>query len=622
MALRQIALMFAGLHVLICKTWAKVEVNMEDRMKVSLNSHAEIPCIYISAEPAMTIVWSTKLPSRDQASRRIYYYDVPNEIIDEGTDYTGRISVRHTHDKSIGQGSIILTIEKVRLSDEREFICTVGNVSTEHGEGHTQLQIFNSPSLPVIVVTHSGISVSAKGPSKIADCKVDNGYPRPNITWYKDRFPLQNSDGVVKIMDSVIKNPSGLFTVESELFIKVVRDDEDAQFYCEVNYFVPEGVKMTESIPINITVYYPTTEVTLSANLDNLLLKEGDTVEIRCKGNGNPQPLFTFKHKEEVLRSENDLLILENLKRSDSGTYECQTFDLYTSQEAHGSISIKVHYLDPVVVTPEEMVLDQGGDLTLTCNALSSLPVFTAWYKDGMWVWDRHVLTLHNASYDTAGMYVCELTVSVIPELQKQKSVQIHVRGKPNIKGIAVGLVNTVDRSVNLTCYAQGYPIPNMSWDLSDQHTGQSVPILNVEDHETTSGVVSMITVNATSELIANCNASNEFGTTSVSRNIEAFARGTTTTTNAPSTKGGSGVVIAVVIICLLLLAILGGVLYFLYKKGRLPCGRSGKQDFTKEKASKDDIIMEMKSGKSEEAVLLQGVNGDQKTPTEQCDED
>lgn len=35
----------------------------------------------------------------------------------------------------------------------------------------------------------------------------------------------------------------------------------------------------------------------------------------------------------------------------------------------------------------------------------------------------------------------------------------------------------------------------------------------------------------------------------------------------------------------------------------------------TKEKANKDEIGM--KSGKSEEAVLLQGVNGDKKSPTE-----
>ncbi|XP_051520759.1 melanoma cell adhesion molecule b isoform X2 [Myxocyprinus asiaticus] len=618
MALRHIALLIAGLHVLICKTWAKVEVSVEDRVEVSLNSHAEIPCMYISREPAMMIVWSTKLPGRDQTRRRIYYFDDQNEIIDEGSDYTGRISVKHSHNKSTEQGNIILTIDKVRLSDEREFICTVHNVSKEHGEGRTRLQVFNSPSFPEIEGTYSGISVDAEGPSKIADCKVENGYPRPNITWYKDRFPLQNSDGVVKIMDSVTKNPSGLFTVESELSIKVVREDEDAQFYCEVNFFFPEGVKMTESNRVNITVHYPTTEVTLSINPDNPFLKEGDTVEIRCKGNGNPHPLFSFRHKEELLESENDVLILENLKRSDSGTYECLSYDVNTFIEVNGSISIQVHYLDPIVVTPEEMVVDQGGDITLTCNALSSLSVLAAWYKDGMQVGDRHVLHLHNASYDTAGIYMCELTVISIPELQKQKSVQIHVRGKPDItEGIAVGPVNKVDRTVNLTCYAQGYPTPNISWDLSDQRTGQSVPIPVAEDHETTTGVLSMISVKATSELIANCSASNEFGTISVSRNIEAFARGTTTTTKAPSTKGGSGVAIAIIIICLLLLAILCSVLYFLYKKGRLPCGRSGKQDFMKETASKDDIVMEMKSGKSEEAVLLQGVNGDKKTPTE-----
>lgn len=46
----------------------------------------------------------------------------------------------------------------------------------------------------------------------------------------------------------------------------------------------------------------------------------------------------------------------------------------------------------------------------------------------------------------------------------------------------------------------------------------------------------------------------------------------------ASSPPESSGVVIAVIIICILLLAILGSVLYFLYKKGKIG-GRSGKQD-------------------------------------------
>lgn len=37
--------------------------------------------------------------------------------------------------------------------------------------------------------------------------------------------------------------------------------------------------------------------------------------------------------------------------------------------------------------------------------------------------------------------------------------------------------------------------------------------------------------------------------------------------------------VIVAVIVCILVLAVLGAVLYYFYKKGKLPCGRSGKQE-------------------------------------------
>lgn len=41
----------------------------------------------------------------------------------------------------------------------------------------------------------------------------------------------------------------------------------------------------------------------------------------------------------------------------------------------------------------------------------------------------------------------------------------------------------------------------------------------------------------------------------------------------------GSGMIIVAIILGLLLLGILGGVLYFLRKKGMISCGRSGKQE-------------------------------------------
>ncbi|XP_067221602.1 melanoma cell adhesion molecule b isoform X2 [Chanodichthys erythropterus] len=619
MTLRYIALLVVGLVVLTCKTWAAVDVSMEDRVEVSLKDQAEIPCIYTLQEPALMIVWFTKLPGKDQSRIRIYYYDNQTEIIEEGSEYAERIKVSHSYDRHDARGTAILTIDKVELSDQREFICMVHNVLKESGEGRTRLQVFKSPSMPVIEGTYGGISVTEKMPSKVANCKVDDGYPRPNITWYKDRFPLQPSDGEVKIMESQTIKTNGLFALESQLFIKVIRKDEDAVFYCEVQYFVPGASRMVESKSIKIIVFYPTTELTVSINSPERLIKEGDTVEIHCEGNGNPQPLLTFIHKgEPAENANNEILTLKDVKRSDSGKYECHLLDLegYNEDIVESSINITVHYLDDIVVTPEETDLDQGYDLTLTCNALSSLPTDTTWYKDGMLLEKRHVLELRNASYSTSGMYTCKVMVPSLPELQKQKSVQINVRGKPEItEWTAVSPMNIADHSVTLTCSAQGYPLPNISLSAFERRTNKIVPVSIVKNTDTV--VVSMTgSVKATSELTANCIAYNEFGTVNASRNIEAIPR-VKTTTQATSTDGGSGVAIAVIIICLLLIAILGSVLYFLYKKGKLPCGRSGKQDFTKEKASKDDIVMEMKSGKSEEAVLLQGVNGDKKSPTE-----
>lgn len=60
-------------------------------------------------------------------------------------------------------------------------------------------------------------------------------------------------------MELVTTKPNGLFTVHSELYIKVKKTDEDALFYCEVKYFVPGGVRMKESKEINITVHCEST---------------------------------------------------------------------------------------------------------------------------------------------------------------------------------------------------------------------------------------------------------------------------------------------------------------------------------------------------------------------------
>lgn len=39
------------------------------------------------------------------------------------------------------------------------------------------------------------------------------------------------------------------------------------------------------------------------------------------------------------------------------------------------------------------------------------------------------------------------------------------------------------------------------------------------------------------------------------------------------------GIIIVAIIVCILVVAVLGSIIYFLHKKGKISCGRSGKQD-------------------------------------------
>ncbi|XP_067347956.1 cell surface glycoprotein MUC18-like isoform X1 [Channa argus] len=604
--------LFLHFSLLGCSAWAQVELTMQESVEIYLGDSAHIPCQYsfidANSEPSLVIIqWFVRV-NGSRSRIRIFYGDDKDQIVDSNTDYTDRIKVTFDH-----QGAP-LTIQNVQLSDEREFICQVNGMAAGNAEGKTHLSVFAPPDAPVIKGVVTGISVTSEMPSKVASCEVHNGFPQPNITWYKNSMPLTSSAGHL----NVTRDPSGFFSVQSTLEYKVVKEDKDAYFSCEVSFFVPGAVRTLESKSVNITVHYPTTMVELWRESPQGLVKEGDSVELRCQGDGNPPPPFIFNREQDQdvdLESSGDVLILSPVSRKDTGIYQCRTLDSDKYTEVKGEMLLTVHYLDPAVVVPKDSeVMLKGEDLTATCNALSSLKAHTVWYKDGKQVGRGNTLHLQDATYGTTGEYICEVTVPSLPALHTSGSVHIIVQGGPQLIGEdqEVQLEEAIGRMVNLSCEAQGYPLPSISWNIIGTQNWQEVVSKSNEYM-----AQSVMSVKVTSDIRALCNVSNDMGIEVKAFNIKAIPRVTTTTPFSPAK--GSGVIIVVIILFLLMLAILCSVLYFLYKKGKIPCGRSGKQEITKEKTTKDDIVVEMKTNaKNEESVLLKAINGDKKSPNEQ----
>ncbi|XP_076606717.1 cell surface glycoprotein MUC18 isoform X1 [Chaetodon auriga] len=608
--------LFLHVCLLSCGAWAKVELTMHESVEVYLDDSAQIPCQYsftdASSEPSFVMIQWFVTAVGSGSRMRIFYSDDTEQMADNNTDYSGRIEV--TSDQ---QGTRLI-IQDVQLSDEREFFCQVNGLAAGNAEGKTHLRVFAPPEAPVIEGVLTGISVTSDGPSKVASCEARNGFPKPNITWYKNNTPLMPALGYVNVLTLVTRESSGFFSVQSTLEYRVAKEDKDAHFSCEVSFFVPAAIRTVESSSINVTVHYPTTMVELWKESPQGLVKEGDTVELRCQGDGNPPPPFIFNREQELdvdLESRGDVLMLSSVSRKDSGIYQCRPLESDGYTEVKGEMQLTVHYLDPAVVVPKDSeVMLKGEDLTATCNALSSLKTSTVWLKNGHQVGKGNTLHLKDATYETSGEYICKVTVPSLPALHTSGSVHIIVQGGPQLEGVEqeVQLEEAAGKMVNLSCEAQGHPLPSITWSVIGSQNWHEV--VNKADDNMTRSVVS---VKVTSDISALCNASNDMGTEVKVFSIKAIPSITSAAPFSPAE--GSGVIIVVIILCLLLLAVLGSVLYFLHKKGKIPCGRSGKQEITKEKTTKDDIVVEMKTNTTNEgAVLLKAVNGDKKGPNEQ----
>ncbi|XP_055129449.1 cell surface glycoprotein MUC18 isoform X2 [Symphalangus syndactylus] len=537
-----------------------------------------------------------------------------------------------------------LALTQVTPHDERIFLCQGKRPRSQ--EYRIQLRVYKAPEEPNIQVNAQGIPVNSKEPEEVATCVGRNGYPIPQVIWYKNGRPLKEEKNRVHIQSSQTVESSGLYTLQSILKAQLVKEDKDAQFYCELNYRLPSGNHMKESREVTVPVFYPTEKVWLEVEPVGML-KEGDRVEIRCLADGNPPPHFSIskqnpstREAEEETTNDNGVLVLEPARKEHSGLYECQGLDLDTMISLPSEPQeLLVNYVSDVRVSPAAPEKQEGSSLTLTCEAESSQDLEFQWLREetGQVLARGPVLQLHDLKREAGGGYCCVASVPSIPGLNRTQRVSVAIFGPPWMAFKERKVWVKENMVLNLSCEASGHPRPTISWNVNGTAS---------EQDQDPQRVLSTLNVLVTPELLetgVNCTASNDLGKNTSVLFLELVnlttltpdsntTTGLSTSTASPHTRANStsterklpepesqGVVIVAVIVCILVLAVLGAVLYFLYKKGKLPCGRSGKQEITLPPSRKSEFVVEVKSDKlPEEMGLLQGSSGDKRAPGDQ----
>ncbi|XP_029429302.1 cell surface glycoprotein MUC18-like isoform X2 [Rhinatrema bivittatum] len=591
----------------------RVEVLLPDVVEVREGGTASITCSF--SIPGHSHYSYLHWLYEKNGRTNIYYMGQDRQFAYD-TEYKDRIRMAD---------NFTLLISEVTLQDERTFLCQIGAGPAGFGENRTELRVYKSPEPPDITVNDVGILVTDDETPEIAKCKSRNGYPTPNITWYKNRNSLHQGRDGVNIATTVIKESSGLYTVSSTLHSRLSKEDRNASFYCEVNYRLPGMDRMMESERVNVTILYPMESVTLVVESPSRLVMEGDRVVLRCKGDGNPPPAYTFlrvqedpvdgAEMEEEIEASDGLLILESVRRNESVHYRCRALDFNSGVSLQADTMLSVNYLDAIQMWPESPVeLSLGDNATIHCSAMGSRTLAFHWQWKGEVIALGPLLNLSSVDFKSSGHYSCVATVPGVPGLNASKGVTIVVKGPPLVSVKHHSLWVLVNDVINVTCEAFGHPAPEITWSVNG----------SVLHKRETHQVSSELSVQVTQELLRSgvmCYARNSLGSSEELIRLQEVTVTTHPTANNTERKReeSKGVLIVAIIVCILAIAVLGAVLYFLYKKGKIPCGHSGKQDITKPGTQPEDIVVEMKSDKApEETELLPGPTGEKPLPGDQ----
>ncbi|KAK2844835.1 hypothetical protein Q5P01_011494 [Channa striata] len=582
-----------------------VVVKVSPKVEVLKGQTAKLPCTYTgSASSSNTIVeWYIE----EQGTRkRVAFRSQGGEgKSDEGTPLASRATIEQ---------DFTLTIVSVQPSDEFSFFCVVNAGSAGITDAVTLLKVFYAPEKPELTKPSSqAIYVGESTSSEIGSCITMNGYPQPRIIWFKDDQPLpevKDQKQKTYMIPSLVKEASGLYTFKSTLYMQPTKADKDSVFHCTVEYSMPDSqIKQKKSDTITINLNYPSEKATFTL-LSNSPIKEGDNVTMKCETDGNPQPEIEFSKDGKNILGQAGVLMLKSVKRTDSGEYYCTAIDFDNlDADLSGKINLNVHYIDPMSVTPAEpQVVMLGNNVEWQCKTKASASHTVQWKKGSEVLSQDGVLSIQDITYEKGGTYMCVGAVPSVPGLTAQATVNLTVEGKPMIEKPMAGEVGK-DGKVTLKCSAYGSPAPQFTWKPSGTES------LSLDGKKW----VSTLTLQATPDIVeggVTCEVSNKYGndsktfTVSQKTDIDNTANrvllyGNPVLKSADKQQGGSGVVVIAVVVCVLLLLLLVGLIYFLNKKSKLPCGKKDEKEVATGELN-NDIVVEMKTDKpNEEAGLL-----------------
>ncbi|XP_051735859.1 basement membrane-specific heparan sulfate proteoglycan core protein isoform X14 [Ctenopharyngodon idella] len=342
--------------------------------------------------------------------------------------------------------SAVMQVLVARPEDSGTYVCTAQN---NQGTTETRVEVFVEGGSQVPTVPRASVRepmiVVVEGSTATLHCDA-HGFPKPTITWSKERSSL----------------PWRHKIVDNSLVLPNVGRQDSGQYVCNATNHMG-----TSEVTIMLEVDTPPYATSLP---DDVSVRVGEVIRLQCLAHGTPPLRYEWTKVNGSLPQTAQLqggdLQINLAKENDAGTYKCVASNKVGKSEALAKVSVRSPL--SVKVSPQVEVKALGSAVEFTCAAKGGSQIEIEWLKEGGFLPPNHhikdgVLRIENLEQSNEGIYTCRAT-SLFG--QAQDSARLTIQALPKVRINVRTSVQTVmvGNSVEFECHAIGDPEPTVSW--------------------------------------------------------------------------------------------------------------------------------------------------------------
>ncbi|XP_070805753.1 sialic acid-binding Ig-like lectin 5 [Pituophis catenifer annectens] len=297
---------------------------------------------------------------------------------------------------------------------------------------------------------------------------------------------------------------------DCSLVITDARIEDEGRYYLRIEgsrqlkySFLPE---MEHTLP-HVHVIEPPQKVTITVNIEGagysgsgkerkeelnpVIAKEGNTVNLMCAADGRPTPNLSWMKENQKIGEPTPYLQLREIGPEDAGKYQCLANQqnrstiktmvelivqyrprmlVFNTTQTHRRGSILTQGCSKELSSVSEWTAEVGDSLELLCKADSNPPATTSWAKrDGrLQKPPDNQLRLTNLTVEDEGVYVCKAKNGLG---NVEGTFRLYVTYAPKLSGNPQK--NTTcyyhDNGFLCTCTLHAKPPPQIEWEVDGE---------------------------------------------------------------------------------------------------------------------------------------------------------